>query len=393
MARKVDESRRKRQRREYLSDEDDDGLDDEEVQDKSVTESEERVRVEGPAPTFQPYTRSDKTLHGRKPPPFNASGALEIVEVAQDATSSSSKPAGPVLPAPVVGSALKPGVTLTVVKRAKKEKGRMRAMAGMEPKGKGRSVDDEDDSASDSDGESSGFDSSDSAHDEVEEADDESDSESWKGIDFEEDLPVPGEPDGQIGELSSDAEGNEEEDSDGDTENEGNTSTSTRAPRQKGSFQAWAEAQVLSAAGLEPSNRTTELEAADDPQASYKPLLPSGSGVPAAPLPDGLTGPLGAALTKHELPTLPPQRSTNVPVSRTDEIQAQREQLPIVKEEDRIMDAISGHAVVVICGETGSGKTTQIGQFLWEAGFGDKSSGECKTFHQSVAQSLKEFPV
>lgn len=57
-------------------------------------------------------------------------------------------------------------------------------------------------------------------------------------------------------------------------------------------------------------------------------------------------------------------------------MQKQRAELPIVKEEDRIMDAIRGNPVVVICGETGSGKTTQIGQFLWEAGWGDASSGE-----------------
>lgn len=33
------------------------------------------------------------------------------------------------------------------------------------------------------------------------------------------------------------------------------------------------------------------------------------------------------------------------------------------------MEAINTHPVVVLCGETGSGKTTQVPQFLYEAGY------------------------
>jgi ATP-dependent RNA helicase DHX37/DHR1 len=38
------------------------------------------------------------------------------------------------------------------------------------------------------------------------------------------------------------------------------------------------------------------------------------------------------------------------------------------------MEAIHSHSCVVICGETGSGKTTQVPQFLYEAGYGSPGS-------------------
>lgn len=38
--------------------------------------------------------------------------------------------------------------------------------------------------------------------------------------------------------------------------------------------------------------------------------------------------------------------------------------------EQEIMEAVLSHDVVVLCGETGCGKTTQVPQFLYEAGFG-----------------------
>ena len=50
-------------------------------------------------------------------------------------------------------------------------------------------------------------------------------------------------------------------------------------------------------------------------------------------------------------------------------------ELPICGEEQIIMETISQNSVVIICGETGSGKTTQIPQFLYEAGYGNKNSG------------------
>jgi len=40
------------------------------------------------------------------------------------------------------------------------------------------------------------------------------------------------------------------------------------------------------------------------------------------------------------------------------------------------METLSQHDILVICGETGSGKTTQIPQFLFEAGYGSPGTGK-----------------
>jgi len=56
-------------------------------------------------------------------------------------------------------------------------------------------------------------------------------------------------------------------------------------------------------------------------------------------------------------------------VKRNPEIQAARLLLPILAEEQAVMEAIHDNDVVVLCGETGSGKTTQVPQFLYEGGY------------------------
>ena len=42
-------------------------------------------------------------------------------------------------------------------------------------------------------------------------------------------------------------------------------------------------------------------------------------------------------------------------------------QLPIVLHEREIMENIENFIVTIVCGETGSGKSTQIPQFIYQA--------------------------
>ncbi|KAM0912872.1 hypothetical protein ACQ4PT_012529 [Festuca glaucescens] len=65
-----------------------------------------------------------------------------------------------------------------------------------------------------------------------------------------------------------------------------------------------------------------------------------------------------------------------VPVSRPDEVEKARRDLPIIMMEQEIMEAIYENSVVILCGETGCGKTTQVPQFLYEAGFGTSNRAD-----------------
>ncbi|KAI9802780.1 MAG: putative ATP-dependent RNA helicase DHR1 [Piccolia ochrophora] len=68
------------------------------------------------------------------------------------------------------------------------------------------------------------------------------------------------------------------------------------------------------------------------------------------------------------------RKAFHVPVERNPELAAARLALPVVAEEQKIMEAIYNNPVVIVWGATGSGKTTQVPQFLYEAGFGNPRS-------------------
>lgn len=68
---------------------------------------------------------------------------------------------------------------------------------------------------------------------------------------------------------------------------------------------------------------------------------------------------------------IPRNPATYVHVERLPEIQAARLKLPILAEEQVIMETINENQIIILAGETGSGKTTQVPQFLYEAGYAE----------------------
>ncbi|XP_048852390.1 probable ATP-dependent RNA helicase DHX37 isoform X2 [Brienomyrus brachyistius] len=97
--------------------------------------------------------------------------------------------------------------------------------------------------------------------------------------------------------------------------------------------------------------------------------------IPAGPSAEGTAKAVqGQAASNNVPPKLMPKKEPSepavfVPVDRLPEVQESRLKLPVLAEEQVIMEAVRENMYVILCGETGSGKTTQVPQFLYEAGY------------------------
>ncbi|XP_011844282.1 PREDICTED: probable ATP-dependent RNA helicase DHX37 [Mandrillus leucophaeus] len=131
----------------------------------------------------------------------------------------------------------------------------------------------------------------------------------------------------------------------------------------------------------EESELEGESELDEDPAAE---LAEAGAGTTVAPLPPtpapscqpapaGMPVPPPPAAAPP-LPRALAKPAVFIPVNRSPEMQEERLKLPILSEEQVIMEAVAEHPIVIVCGETGSGKTTQVPQFLYEAGYSSEDS-------------------
>ena len=141
------------------------------------------------------------------------------------------------------------------------------------------------------------------------------------------------------------------------SDDDSSSSTSTQqdnAPRVS-AFKAWADNVRNASLGFTPSTTPTNDQSV---RSNFKPRAPS---------PDSVAVELTKSMTDHNrLPDVPGTATT---IPRAQDIQEARLQLPVVQEEQRIMETINSSPASVICGATGSGKTTQIPQMLFENGY------------------------
>ncbi|KAL6537354.1 Pre-mRNA-splicing factor ATP-dependent RNA helicase DEAH1 [Orobanche minor] len=71
-----------------------------------------------------------------------------------------------------------------------------------------------------------------------------------------------------------------------------------------------------------------------------------------------------------------------------EKLQSDRKTLPIYPHRDDLLQAVNDHQVLVIVGETGSGKTTQIPQYLHEAGYSKRGKIGCTQPRRVAAMSI-----
>nr|POE53297.1 putative atp-dependent rna helicase pb1a10.06c [Quercus suber] len=160
-----------------------------------------------------------------------------------------------------------------------------------------------------------------------------------------------------------------DEGSEDDTEEDSDTdSADLNKPARVSAFKAWADSVRNAAIGFTPSTLPTDDTAL---RAKIKPRAPS---------PD----PLASSIVKTDAETTA-RPAAAIVVARSEEVQAARLELPIVQEEQKIMEAVHNNPVVIICGATGSGKTTQVPQMLFENGYGSHAGGN--HFNQCSQQS------
>ncbi|KAF2137313.1 uncharacterized protein K452DRAFT_278730 [Aplosporella prunicola CBS 121167] len=156
-------------------------------------------------------------------------------------------------------------------------------------------------------------------------------------------------------------ESSEEEDSDEDEEMSEASDSATKEARKARSsaFKEWATQERNKAVGFTP---TLAIQDTGDIVHPHNPANFQPRPVEEDPLPPELATKTASDAWR---------KAHSVTVDRSPEVQDARLKLPVVAEEQKIMEAVHNNDVVVVWGATGSGKTTQVPQFLFESGYGD----------------------
>lgn len=192
--------------------------------------------------------------------------------------------------------------------------------------------------------------------DEEEDEEDEPGEDEWNGFSETDALSETSkdsesaEEDSSTNNEESDSESESESDHDSEEEDAGVKTARVSA------FKSWADSQRNASLGFTPSVAPTNDHTV---RADFKPRAPS---------PDSEA--VQAVSAQPSKDAYRPDAA--VIVSRPEDIQAARLELPVVQDEQKIMEAIHNNPIVVVCGATGSGKTTQLPQMLLENGYASK---------------------
>lgn len=190
---------------------------------------------------------------------------------------------------------------------------------------------------------------------------------------------VKGEGDVEDEEDESGGQESEVDDEDDDADesaSSGSDETEQAESYSRGSFKRWALKQLSNSKPYvtpAPEGETVMVELPQQPPLKKRKLEHT----------DGLMrGPLGE---DYAIPSSSFARAVqkshksgskiSVNIQRPPEIAAARLLLPIISEEQQIVETVLLNPVTIIYGETGSGKTTQVPQFLYEAGFSHPDGG------------------
>ncbi|KAK0306161.1 putative ATP-dependent RNA helicase DHR1 [Friedmanniomyces endolithicus] len=157
---------------------------------------------------------------------------------------------------------------------------------------------------------------------------------------------------------SSTREGSKDQESD----SESAPSAGSDRKERVSAFKQWANVQRNTALDFTPSALPVDSAAMN---ADFKPRQPS-------PDPFVTAQAQMNARTSQTNGARIARPSAAITIPRSEEIQAARLELPVVQEEQKIMEAIHGNPIVIVCGATGSGKTTQVPQMMFESGYGSQ---------------------
>ena len=92
-------------------------------------------------------------------------------------------------------------------------------------------------------------------------------------------------------------------------------------------------------------------------------------------------------------PTVGSNGAKHRQITRPKEVEDRRFDLPVSAMEFEIMDAVRANDCTILCSETGSGKSTQIPQFLYEAGFSSSANGDAGQLLIGITQPRRVAAV